>query len=258
MNGTQIVEKEKKEKAEKVNLECSPVEVLSFQEIVDGFVEKCSNKGAQNDLRKTIVKYSLGFLKESIFNNTMRVRSFPRAEVVALKEQLNTACVTSIMECVLDMLMFNTSKDEAVKASLADADDLEWTLSVVDLKSLDPKQSIYDLPADIDPYVLRLRIPESKKIETQSRLGQLIEDFLVIHNSPSTTMQLRKLFAQYTMGQILESKIAINTYIHEVPYRKVIGYINKNYKAVQQALESGKGEKTFKDDSDYITAVMKA
>ncbi len=258
MNGTQIVEKEKKEKAEKVNLECSPVEVLSFQEIVDGFVEKCSNKGAQNDLRKTIVKYSLGFLKESLFNNTMRVRSFPRAEVVALKEQLNTACVTSIMECILDMLMFNTSKDEAVKASLADADDLDWTLSVVDLKSLDPKQSIYTLPDDIDAYILRLRIPESKRIETQSRLGQLIEDFLVIHNSPSNTMQLRKLFAQYTMGQIPETKICINTYIHEVPYRKVIQYINKNFKAIQDALKNGKGERNFRDDADFIIGVMRA
>jgi len=255
MNGTQVVEKEKKEK---VNLECSPVEVLSFQEIVDGFVEKCSNKGAQNDLRKSIVKYAFGFMKDGLFNNSMRVRSYPRSEVTALKERLNTACVTSIMESVLDMLMFKTSKEEAIKASLADADDLDWALGIVDLKSLDPKQSIYTLPDDIDAHILRLRLPESKRIETQSRLGQLIEDFLVLDNSPSTTVEMRKLFAQYTMGQIEEAEIAKKTYIHEVPYRKIISYINRNFKAIQDALKNGKGEKTFRDDADYLTAVIKA
>jgi len=264
-NGTQVVEKEKekKEKIEKVekgklDLSCSPVKVISFQEIVDNFVEKCSNVSAKVELRKSIVRYALGFMKEGLFNNTMRIRSFPRAESNALKADMANASVVSTLMAVLDMLVFNTSKEDAVKASLCSADDLDWALGVVDIKTLDIKQSTYTIPEDIDGFILRLRIPESRKIETSSKLGQLIEEFLIAHNYPNVNVELRKLFAQYTMGQISETVITQKIYNNELPYRKVVQYIVKNFKAVQQALENGKGEKAFKDDADYLTAVLKA
>jgi len=256
MNGTQVIEKEKK--SEKVNLDCSTVDVLSFQTIVDSFVEKCSNKGAQNDLKKSIVRYALGFSKENLLNNVLRLRSFPRTEVTALKEQLSTACIVSTLETVLDMVHFQTSKADAIAASMVDPNDLDWALSIVDLKTLDVKSCTYTLPDDIDGHILRLRLPDSKKIETPSKLGQLIEDFLIAHDYPSMNAELRKTFSQYLMGQISEAIVTKKTYNHETPYRKVIGYINKNYKAIQEALKTGKGEKSFKEDSDYVTAVMKA
>lgn len=257
MNGnTQVVEKdkEKKEKVEKVKLDCSPVEILSFQEIVTSFVERCSNAGAKVELRKSIVRYALGFMKEGLFNNTMRVRSYPRAEVNALKESLNTACVMSVLECIYDMLVFNTSKEEAIKVGVVDLEDLDWTLGVVDLKSLELKNSVYTIPDDLDSNVLKLRIPGSKKIESPSRLADLIESFLVIQNYPSVNVDLRKLFAQYAMGQIPETAIAKKLFNRELPYRKIIFYINKNYKAIQEAIKSGKAN----DDASYITAVLKA
>jgi hypothetical protein len=59
------------------------------------------------------------------------------------------------------------------------------------------------------------------------------------------------------MGQTGESMVAKKAYNNEVPYRKLIQYINKNYKAIQEALKTGKGEKAFKDDAEYATDVMK-
>jgi len=263
MNGTQVVEKEKEKKGkvekvekEKVDLSCSPVKVISFQEVVDGFCEKCSNKGAVSDLRKSIVRYALGFSKEGLFNNVLRLRSFPRAEVNALKEAMSTASVVSTLWAVLDMLAFGTSKEEAIKSSLVDSDDLEWTLNIVDLKSLDPKQCEYTLPGDIDAFILRQRLPESKRIETPSKLGELLETFLLVNNYPSLNVELRKLFAQFTMGAVLETEISKKVYNNEFPYRKVIQYINKNYKAIQEAIKSGKGEKAFKDDAEYVLDVL--
>ena len=251
---TQVTEKEKEKR--EIKLQLGP----SLEQRVEIIVSKTKN---QVETRKNLLTFLVGFLDDKSLIQRLRQVGVGTTEIDSFTQSFSTR-TQAVAETFLAIKLFpNIKREELLKINCVNSDDWNYLVKYLPVESLEIKNCQYEYPSNVDKYMLSCITPNSKPIETQSPFGRLVEDYCLIEAAPSFVSAARKMFADFMLGSISESKLVEDLVDAATGYggrlRKIVLYCEKNYKAVQNSCFNNVkiDNKEIVLDVDYIKLIQK-
>lgn len=238
-----------------------PVFAPSLEEFLEGLIVKSSKFKDVGEIRKSILRFFAGFITISLITKSLRMRGCPPMQIADARKYNASFNIVCLRSAILDVLYFKTSKQQAIKDNLVSQADWDYFVKHLNIEELSLEACSYTLPDDLDDELVQVRIPSCKIINTQSSLGLLVENCLLsCCVSPTHRNEVRKGYLNLVLGKSTELELVdkfSDLYASlGIGFKRVINYIQKNNKALMEALKSGKAEsKEIKQDIDYLNTI---